>query len=124
MNEIFNGDVISAIVTLLGMVITACLVFLIKRFTAWLQTKISASEYNRALRIAVGIWKQLEDEFKDQPGMGEVKKEKMEEILKKLFPKLTTEELDSINKAVHLAITNGIDGVTDALGVKDLISNT
>lgn len=56
MNEIFNGDVISAIVTLLGVVITACLVFLIKRFTAWLQTKISASEYNRALRIAVGIW--------------------------------------------------------------------
>ena len=117
MNEIITGEMIAGICTILGMILTASVVFLVKRLVSWVQTKISAEEYNKALKVAVGIWKVLEDEFKDQPGMGEVKKQKMEEQLRKLYPKLT----HSINKSVHAAITNGIDGVADAMGVKDLI---
>ena len=121
MSEIITGEMIAGMCTILGMILTASVVFLVKKLVSWVQTKISVEEYNKALKVAVGIWKVLEDEFKDQPGMGEVKKQKMEEQLRKLFPKLTQEELDSINKSVHTAITNGIDGVAEAMGVRDLI---
>ena len=121
MSEIITVEMIAGMCTILGMILTASVVFLVKKLVSWVQTKISVEEYNKALKVAVGIWKVLEDEFKDQPGMGEVKKQKMEEQLRKLFPKLTQEELDSINKSVHTAITNGIDGVAEAMGVRDLI---
>ena len=121
MSEIITGEVIKGICTVLGMIITASIVYLTKRVVAWVKTKISAEEYNKALKVAVGIWKVLEDEFKDQHGMGEVKKQKMEEQLRKLFPNLTQEELDAINKSVHEAITNGMQGASEALGIKDLL---
>lgn len=62
--------------------------------------KIGTTNYNIAREVAIGIYKVLEDDFKDTAKAGDLKRKEMEKKLKDLFPSLTQTQLDAINKEV------------------------
>lgn len=89
------------------------------KLIAWIKTKISKEQYDKAIEVAKGIYIALEDKYANEIGKyGEVKMQEMLEQLQKLFPSLTYEELVSINKQVWLSFQEGYNGTYDKSFIK------
>lgn len=65
-----------------------------------LAVKKEATNYNRALSVAKGLYYVLEEEFKSLAKAGGAKRAEMEKRLLQIIPGLTQNELDAINKEV------------------------
>ena len=106
----FMVQIVLGILGILGAVMVALLL----RAKEYIISKIGSTNYKAAMRIATGLWYVIADNFPELTG--EEKKQRMEELLKEKFPKLTQLELDAINKAVHKQINN----IKDSIGLPDL----
>lgn len=99
--EGLKSIVVSQVLPLLGSVFVVVLSSAIIKVKQVLQRKLEKDTFEFAKSVSVGIYKLLEDTFKES-GMGERKKKEMEYLLKQQFPNLSQTELDAINKEVHL----------------------
>lgn len=74
----------------------------------WIIVKTNKAVYENALCVAKGMYYVLEEQY-NSPKNGAQKRNAMNQRLLKLFPSLTPDELDSINKQVCNEIKSAIN---------------
>lgn len=120
MSDLLNGldQVVPAILQVVGTVLGIVALNLVTKVKGLVIEKTSKETYDRAVEVAKGLYVLLEDEFKEVEKAGKEKAEQMRDRLLQLFPSLTDDELDAINKIVwesfNQAYTN--PGIELALG--------
>lgn len=111
--ELFKPVISVLIVAIAGM-LGVIAKMLVTKVNEWLQAKIGSETYDKAYKVAEGIYIDLEDKYSSI--VGKHGKEKMDEMifrLQELYPCLTYDELVSINKQVWLSFQDGYNGTYD-----------
>lgn len=94
------SDYLVNIIEVVAIILGGFLAFLAAKAHQVLKSKLSAEQYNLAVKVAEGLYLTLEDEFRDVKKAGEKKAQEMYSRLRELFPALSQVELESINKWV------------------------